>query len=173
MARSPHRLRGDPAECWERLLFGEILRAADRPVSVLAEPTILLPKSGRWETGLARLRPALDDALGSTALAVAWRWACAETAGHAWPGWPLLARVATDRTVTTHDAGPRAVLLGPRPVDVEEAPAPGSRSWTLLLPEGRSVTVGVPIVVEGRWEEVDRIADIAAAWLGAPWRRTG
>lgn len=162
MSRSPHRLRGDAAECWRVVLFGELVRVLDAPVAVRAGESVRLPRSGRWETGLARIRPALDDALGATAFAVAWRWASAERGASAWPSLELVARKAVDHPVTQAEQSALAVVAG---THVTEGPG-GVRSWVLSLPEGESV---VSVDAERDWSEVDRIADIVAAWLDAPW----
>lgn len=163
MSRSPHRLLGGPADCWRLVLLGGILRALDADAEVVPEPIVRLPRTGRWETGLARLRPALDDALGATAFAVAWRWARAEADRNAWPGATLVARKAIDGTVHPLSAG--TGLLA-RAAGVEVVEGAGERVWRL---EGAGA-----LAVRGRidrdWREVDRIADVAAAWLDADWR---
>ena len=163
MPSLPHR-RADPADCWSHLLFGELVRLAQRPVVVREDRTIRLPRSGRWQQGLARLRPGLDDALGSTALAIAWRWACAETEARGWPSLQLIAERATDSGVR---AAPMAELArfagGGRIVD-----GPGEVTWEL----GALARLGITGLAAD-WREVDRIAAIAAAWLDQPWRRIG
>lgn len=164
MSKSPHRLRGDPAEAWRTLLFGEILRTLDAPAIVRAEPTIKLPRTGRWESGLARLRPALDDALGATAFAVAWRWACAEVDANAWPSLGLVARKAVDHAI---DERPLDVLARVGDVVLRDGQGPG-RAWVLALPGGVSV-VSAENAGYRDWSGVDRIADIAAAWFDVPW----
>ena len=168
MARSPHRYRGDAAEVWSRLLFGELVRVMGEDVVVRDEPDVKLPGSGRWEEGLARIRPALDDALGSTALAVALRWSCADLAANAWPGLPLIARKATDARVTGASMSELAVFASGAAI-VETG---GATSWELRLPSGIS-SVGVVSASRTDFGEVDRIADIAAAWLDRPYVRTG
>lgn len=171
MSRSPHRLRADPAEVWTRLLFGELVRAVDRDVTVRDEPTIRLPRSGRWETGLARVRPALGDALGSTALAVAWRWACVDQGALAWPGLNLVARKATGRRVVTAAVDALARFEGGGAV--LEGRAAGACSWTLRLADGKEIAVSLTGPAAGSLSEVDRLADVAAAWLDATWAREG
>jgi hypothetical protein len=168
MSRSPHRLRADPGEAWQRLLFGEIVRAHGGPVTVRDERDLRLPRSGRWESGLARLRPALDDALGATALAVAWRWACAEAGANAWPGLPLVARKATDAVVRVASIEPLAAFESGEQVTEQG----GALRWELLLPSGVA-GVGVDRAGGIDYGDVDRIAEIAAAWLEADWRRVG
>jgi hypothetical protein len=168
MSRSVHRERGDAAEAWRVLLFGALVRAVDEPVVVRAGPLIRLPRSGRWETGLARLRPALDDALGSTGLAVAWRWACAETGGNAWPSLELVARKATDRDVTAGVLTSMARFEAACEV-VEDG---GAVRWELQLP-GRVVSVGLSSPREADFRDVDLVANVAAAWLDLSWRRVG
>ncbi len=170
MSRSPHRLRADADEVWRWLLFGEILRAVDRPVVVRDEPTIRLPRSGRWESGLARVRPALDDALGSTALAVAWRWACAERDELAWPGLGLVAGKATDRPVRL-DAGLEAWARFEGGGEV--VAKTGARTWRLHLDASRSLDIGVRGLTGVDWSPVDRCADALAAWLDLPWTVVG
>lgn len=168
MSRSPHRLRGDPAECWQAILFGEILREFGGPAILRDSPTIRLPRSGRWESGLGRVTPALDDALGATAFAIAWRWACVELQANAWPGWSQIARhaigehvVETSQGALAHDIGKsRKAITG-----VPEGTAP--RSWRLLLPTPVAICVS-----DGRetdWTEVDRLADVVASWLDVSW----
>jgi hypothetical protein len=155
--RSPYRLLGGPSDCWRLLLAGEILRAIDADAEVLPEEVVSLPRTGRWETGLARIRPALDDALGSTAFAVAWRWASAEQGRSAWPGLTLVAQKATDRRVSP--------LWSPgilaRADGVELATGGLTRAWVL---EG-GARIGVRGGGSVDWREVDRIAAIVAAWL--------
>jgi hypothetical protein len=170
MSRSPHRHRADEGEVWRLLLFGEIVRAVDRPTVVRDEPTIRLPRSGRWESGLARVRPALDDALGATALAVAWRWASAERDELSWPGHPLVAAKATDRPVRV-EAGLEAWARFDGGGEVGDGP--GDRTWTLLLDDRRHVALGVRGVTGIDWSPVDRCADVLAAWLDRPWRGGG
>ena len=63
MSKSPHRFRGNAAECWRYLIAGEVMRVLDAPLVVADVPAVKLPKSGHWEAGLARVRPALDDSL--------------------------------------------------------------------------------------------------------------
>ncbi len=167
MSRSPHRFRADPAEVWKTLLFGEIVRAVDRDVTVREDRSIRLPRSGHWESGLARIRPALDDALGATALAVAWRWACAEFDANAWPGLELVARKATDRAVQSGPMQEMARFAGGGGV----IDGGGSRCWSLWR-DGRCIAaVGVD-GVEAPPEEIDRTAAILAAWLDAEVRRS-
>lgn len=168
MSKSPHRLRGDPSEAWRVLLFGEVLRTLDAPAIVRAEPTIKLPRSGRWESGLARLRPALDDALGHTALAVAWRWSCAELDANAWPSLGLVARKATDHPV---EEQPLDAMARIGDVVVRDGPS-GGRMWVLALPGGASV-VSVENAGCLDWSEMDRIAAIAAAWFDVEWHVEG
>lgn len=168
MARSPHRYRGDAAEVWSRLLFGELVRAIGEDVVVRAEPDLKLPRSGRWEEGLARIRPALDDSLGSTALAVAWRWTCADLAANAWPGLPLIAKKATDARVTAASMSELAVFAS----GVAIVESGGATCWELHLPSGVS-SVGLAKALRTDLGEVDRIADIAAAWLDRPFVRRG
>jgi hypothetical protein len=174
MSRSLHRLRADEGEVWRLLLFGEVVRAVDRAVVVRDVPTIRLPRSGRWESGLARVRPALDDALGSTALAVAWRWACAECGENAWPGLDLVARKATDRDVRV-DAGMGlpARFDGGGEILEEAGTGTGARSWSLDLDGRQRVSVGVRGVGAVDWSGVDRTADVLAAWLDRPWTVEG
>jgi hypothetical protein len=164
MSKSPHRFRGDAAESWRAVLFGEIVRGLDVPLAVRDEATIKLPNSGHWESGLARLRPALDDALGSTAFAVAWRWACVETQANAWPGLPLIARKATDRAVTAEAMAPLATHGH---LTIQEGA--GARAWRLRLPDGSESVVGVSGTSPRDWGEVDRVAHVLAAWLDADW----
>lgn len=168
MSRSPHRHRADAAEAWQRLLFGEIVRARGGIVTVRDERDLRLPRSGRWESGLARLRPALDDALGATALAVSWRWACAELDANAWPGLPLIARKATDAAVHVAPMPELAVFSSGERV-FEQG---GAVRWELVLPSG-TASVGVDRASGVDFGEVDRIAAIAAAWFDADWRRVG
>jgi hypothetical protein len=168
MSRSPHRLRGDAAEGWQALLFGEILREIGGAWLVREAPAIKLPRSGRWESGLGRITPALDDALGATAFAVAWRWACAERQANAWPGWSGIARHALDAPVTEGACEGLALASdGTRLSIAATSQGPGARGWRLLLPQPAEIWVSDG---GGRdWSEVDRIADVAAAWLDADW----
>ncbi len=170
MSRSPHRHRADVDEVWQLLLFGEIVRAVERPLVVRDEPSVRLPRSGRWESGLARVRPALDDALGSTALAVAWRWACAAQGENAWPGLGLVARKATDRERRL-DATlvPWASFGAGGEVIAQE----GERTWRLALDHRRIISIGVRGLRGVDWCEVDRTADVLAAWLDRPWSVAG
>jgi len=174
--RSPYRLRAGPAEVWERLLAGELIRVVDRPLQVRGEQSFRLPGSGRWEAGLARIRPAFDDMLGDTALAVAWRWACAERGCNAWPGWPLLAAKATDQPVEVVEELPAWAMSpdGALRIDDQPASAGAALRWRLELPEGP-----VTVVLSGDRQQlrsidtdrVDRVADMTAAWFDVPWRR--
>ena len=168
MSRSPHRFRADPAEVWKVLLFGEIVRAIDLDVTVREGPSIRLPRSGHWESGLARIRPALDDSLGATALAVAWRWACAEQEANAWPSLELVARKATDRFICVEPMEELARYAGGGGVvDVG-----GARCWSLWR-EGRCISsIGVD-GIDVSSEAIDRTADVLAAWLDADWKRSG
>lgn len=168
MSRSPHRLRGDAAEIWRLILFGEVLRALDdaglQATTVRANVTVKLPRSGRWQTGLAALRPALDDdVLGHTALAVAWRWACAETGANAWPSVALVAAKAVDVPVVEAEQAPLA--LSPDFV-IDDEPGDGRR-WRLHLSEPSVLRVHTAESVD--FGEVDRVADIASAWLQTRW----
>ena len=170
MSRSLHRHRADVDEVWQWLLFGEIVRAVDRPLVVRDEPSIRLPRSGRWEAGLARVRPALDDALGSTALAVACRWACAAQGENAWPGLGLVANKATDREQRLDvTLVPWASFSGGGEVIARD----GERTWRLALDVRRHVSIGVRGVDDVDWSEVDRTADVLAAWLDLPWNVAG
>jgi hypothetical protein len=169
MSRSPHRYRADAAELWSRLLFGELVRAIDREVVVRDEANLRLPRAGRWETGLARVRPAFDDALGSTALAVAWRWACAESDALCWPGLPLIAEKATDRPVRRAFLRDELALF----VGGGRIAADGGRCrWLLWRADGLRASIAVEGVSFDP-HEVDRAADVAAAWFEADWRREG
>jgi hypothetical protein len=123
---------------------------------VLDQETIRLPRSGRWESGLGRVTPALDDALGATAFAVAWRWACAEKEANAWPGLPLIAQKAVDAPIIRH-AGPALAISS----GVVVRAAAGARTWEL---HGSAISVDRADAAD--WREVDRLADVAAAWLG-------
>ena len=173
--RSPYRLRAGPAEVWERLLAGELMRVIDRPLQVRGEQSIRLPGSGRWEAGLARIRPAFDDMLGDTALAVAWRWACAERGCNAWPGWPLLAAKATDQAIEVVDGLASHAMSTDTVLRIVSDPDGGALAWRLALPEGPA-TIGLAgdrarlrsIDVD----RIDRVADMAAAWLDASWSRS-
>lgn len=163
VSHSPHRYRGDPAECWRSVLFGEILRAIDRPAVIAPQETIRLPRSGRWESGLGRITPALDDALGATAFAVAWRWACAEKEANAWPGLPEIARHALEAPCSVGAVAGLAVIAGSAPITITAAKA--ERNWLL----GDIAVIGVSRVDAADWSEVDRIADILSAWFDVPW----
>lgn len=172
MSRSPHRLRGDAAEAWRTLLFGEVLRALDESMlaglTVRASSTVKLPRSGRWQTGLSALRPALDDdVLGHTALAVAWRWACAEVGANAWPSLALVAHKAVDAPLCEADQQPLARAAG---CVVDEGPGAG-RVWRLALDTPAVLRVQTSQPVD--FTEVDRVARIAAAWLDRPWHSEG
>lgn len=164
MSRSPHRFRGDAAECWITVLFGEALRALDRPVTVPAGGNVKLPKSGHWESGLARIRPSLDDALGATAFAVAWRWACAEVNANAWPGLALVAEKAVDSAVYVGEPG---VLAQAGDVSIAAGEGAGRR-WVAKI-DGREVVLRVSTPDAADWASVDRIADVLAAWLDVTW----
>ena len=169
MSRSPHRLRGDVAECWRAVLFGEIVRAVGGPLTVRAEPTIRLPRSGRWESGLGRITPALDDALGATAFAVAWRWACAEVGANAWPGWPLIAAKSVDGPIVTGDGVALAWDVGGQGVSItDRPPLSGGRSWRLRL-EREVSEIAVRGALDVDWTAVDGIADVLAAWFDRPF----
>lgn len=168
MSHSPHRLRGDAAEAWRLLLFGEVLRALEdaglQQVTVRANVSVKLPRSGRWQTGLAAMRPALDDdVLGHTALAVAWRWACAEFDANAWPSVGLVAKKAVDVPVVEAEQAPLA--FSPQFV-IDETSGDG-RQWCLHLSEPSVLRVRGADSVD--FSEVDRIADIASAWLQTRW----
>lgn len=168
MSRSPHRLRGDAAEAWRMLLYGEVLRALEASMlaglTVQDGPTVKLPRSGRWQTGLSALRPALDDdVLGHTALAVAWRWACAQVGANAWPSVALVASKAVDAPFRQATQKPLAVSAG---CVIDEAPGEG-RMWQLLLDTPATLRVWTEREVD--FTEVDRVANIAAAWLDAPF----
>jgi len=150
------------------LLLGEVLRALDpsmlSDLTVRDSPTVKLPRSGRWQTGLSALRPALDDdVLGHTALAVAWRWACAEVGANAWPSVALIAAKAIDTPLKQAAQQPLASSAG---CIIDEAPGAG-RAWTLLLDEPATLRVWTAGEVD--FTEVDRVASIAAAWLDAPF----
>ncbi len=136
------------------------------------EPTIRLPRSGRWETGLGCIAPALDDALGATAFAVAWRWACAEKEANAWPGLSLIASKAVDEPVTVTETDALATWSGRSVARVVPAPVDaGGRSWSLRLPE-RAAVLSISDGRAADWSEVNRIADIVAAWFDVPWTAT-
>ncbi len=167
MSKSPHRLRGDAADCWRAILIGEILRAVGGPATVRSGPTIRLPRAGRWQDGLGRIAPALDDALGATAFAVAWRWACAEAGANAWPGFELIARKAVDGAVTVGPGTPLAWDLGEVGAAVVGTSMVGGRTWRLALAPVVDISVSIPGAAD--WTEVDRMADITAAWFDAPW----
>lgn len=164
MSKSPHRLRGDASEVFRYLLFGEILRAFELPAEVRDEPSIRLPMTGRWEQGLARVRPSLDDALGATAFAVAWRWASAEHDRNAWPGLVLVARKAVDVEIVPARLDVMARMrVGDRVIEVREGPwNEGDRGWRLAPGVGEILVRGAEGVAFG---EVERIAEIARAWL--------
>lgn len=161
---------GDAADCWRLLLLGEILRALDLPVRVRDEPPRPLRRTGRWESGVGALRPALDDALGGTAFALAYRWASAEQGRRAWPGALLVAEKAVDREVSAADLPELALALRPAaPVRIHAAPGPvGGRTW-LLSGARRLAAVSVDDAGAADWAGVDRTADIAAAWLDLSW----
>lgn len=168
MSHSPHRLRGDAAEIWRLILFGEVLRALEgsglEGLTVRASPTVKLPRSGRWQTGLAALRPALDDdVLGHTALAVAWRWACAQMGANAWPSVALVAAKAVDAPVVEAQQAPLALS---RDFVIDDAPGEG-RQWCLHLSKPSVLRVHAAESVD--FSEVDHIADIASAWLQTRW----
>jgi len=152
---------GDAADCWRLILTGEIVRAAGAPASVRDEPPIVLGRSGRWQTGLARLGPALDDALGATAFAVAWRMACAQHGRRAWPGARMVAETAVGELVGACEEG----LACAGCVRVfDSARSDADRSWVLGAGEAVVAVIGA---IE--WTEIDRTADIAAAWLDLDW----
>lgn len=169
MSRSPHRLRGDAAEAWRLLLFGEVLRALEEAgltqVNVRDAPTVKLPRSGRWQTGLSVLRPALDDdVLGHTALAVAWRWACAELEANAWPSVSLVAHKAVEIPIESRQ---QDALATGSDLLIDESPGAG-RQWVLLLAQPSVLRVRAKADVD--YAQVDRVAGIAAAWFGVKWR---
>lgn len=166
MSRSPHRHRGDAAETFTRIVFGELVRAARQACVVRGEAEVRLPRSGCWESGLARVRPALDDALGATAFALAWRWACAECAANAWPDLPRIARHATDHRVDVAGIGALACFADGNAV-VESG---GQVRWEL---EDRGRWTGIGMVATPAFDlgPVDAVADIAAAWLDRAWRK--
>jgi len=160
--KSPRRELGGPPDAWRLVLLGECVRVLDRPVRVRPESVQRLPNSGHWERGLAQLRPAMDDVLGATAFAVAWRWGCASIGRNAWPGAALVCEKATDRLVTVEPGLPAFAQSG----EFRLFPDVGDRSWIL---EGVA-TFGVSgPVARVDWSEVDRVADIVSAWLDVPW----
>jgi hypothetical protein len=46
----------------------------------------------------------------------------------------------------------------------------GERTWRLGLDVSRSVDLGVRGLTGIDWSEVDRAADVLAAWLGLSWK---
>lgn len=172
MSRSPHRFRADAAEAWCLLLFGEALRAledaGEEHFVVRAGESVKLPRSGRWQTGLAVLRPALDDdVLGDTALAVAWRWACADVEANAWPSIGLVARKALRRPPAVAEQRPWAMA---EKVMLAQGGGGDGHAWTLELPEPVAFRVEGASGVD--FSRVDRVADIAAAWFDVGWARS-
>ncbi len=158
---SPHGKRAGPEEALFRLVFGEIVRLVDRPIVVREDATVRLPRAGAWETGLARLRPAFDDVLGGTALALAYRWSCAQWGRNAWPSWELIACRATDQPVRGEPMARLARFEGGGAI----LEGRGEMTWALEGGAGLG-TVGIAF----DRAPIDRVADIAAAWLGLPWR---
>jgi hypothetical protein len=163
--KSPYRFRGDAPECWRAILFGEIVRSLDLPVQVREDPSIRLPQTGRWENGLAQVRPALDDTLGATAFAVAWRWVTTEKRDHAWPGLPLIAQKATDQSVKIARMEPMAICGG----SIQILEGAGERTWRATFPFHVRSEISVSGAKDHDWSEVDRVADMLAAWLHAEW----
>lgn len=110
----------------------------------------------------------MDDVLGDTAFALAYRWATAERGERTWPGALLVAQKATDRTVEAEAMESLACCRVGEWAIAEGAPPSQGRGWTLLSP--KPLTIHVDDARLAPWEEVDRIADIASAWLGIDWR---
>lgn len=172
MSRAANRDRGVPAECFRAILFGEILRAFDRPVTVRADRDLRLPRTGRWERGLAQLRPALgDESLGSTAFALAWRWVSTECGTQGWPSLQRIASHATDCPIAVAEIEELALIDlggGQQARIVEAEVGREGRSWiySASFPPGERTTLSVGNPGDLDFHEVDRIAGIVVAWLG-------